>query len=264
MRVHQRLKQEIWVAVDGFVGKCLCNFRVLSREFPDLGNTPFLPFFFILGNNPTSCTYKFLQLVFVSSDRDVGSFNEYFEGMTFCAIPFEDRSTRNYIIKRFEVTGIPKLIILGPVPSDGGERPIINDNIRGLIESGELGEFPFHKKLYGDLARGGEDINEKTCLMIFHENGDDEEQENVVSVVKSVSEQFKKRGDMRFYWAIESKGMVPKVREALSREQVTEHPLMIILDLPDNGAYYVSKETEINFDNVIKFICGKRKRHQLR
>lgn len=84
------------------------------------------------------------ELVFISSDRDQNAFNEYFAEMTFWALPFEYRDEKIALSKLFGISGIPSLLMLGPVPEGGGERPIINTQLRGIIESGDFSKFPFH------------------------------------------------------------------------------------------------------------------------
>merc|ERR1712071_264354 len=86
------------------------------------------------------------ELVFISSDRDQKSFDEYFSEMTFWALPYEHRDQKTALSKLFDISGIPSLLMLGPVPAGGGNRPIINAELRGIIESGDFSEFPFHSK----------------------------------------------------------------------------------------------------------------------
>ena len=75
------------------------------------------------------------ELVFVSSDSDESAFNEYFDTMSFCALPYEHREAKATLSKLFEVRGIPTLIMLGPVSDESGSRPLINKNIRQFIEN---------------------------------------------------------------------------------------------------------------------------------
>ena len=204
------------------------------------------------------------ELVFVSSDRDQAGFDEYWGEMTFCALPFEDRAAKNGLAKRFKVQGIPKLIILGPVPEGGGDRPLINDNLRPVIEAGDFSDFPFHKKPYGDLdASGGEDINDKKCLVVFHENGDDDEQEEVVDVVKAVAEERNDGDDISYYWCNNPKGLGQRVREVIKMKEIGEDPLVVLLDVPDQGGFYVSQESDFSKDSVTKFLNAPGERKQM-
>merc|ERR1712012_442691 len=127
------------------------------------------------------------ELAFVSSDRDENSFNDYFEKMSFCALPYVHRDAKSALSKMFEVSGIPTLVMLGP-ENENGERELINGNVRGHIESVSFDEFPFYKKNYGDVENGAEGLNDTKSLVIFHENGDDDEQDNIKEVCKKVAE----------------------------------------------------------------------------
>jgi len=53
-----------------------------------------------------------LEVVFVSSDRDEPSFNEYFGEMPWLSLPFADRDRKNMLSKKFKVKGIPSVVFL--------------------------------------------------------------------------------------------------------------------------------------------------------
>jgi len=204
------------------------------------------------------------ELAFVSSDRDQSGFDEYWAEMTFCALPFDDRAAKNGLAKRFKVQGIPKLIILGPVPEGGGDRPLLNDNLRPVMEGGDFSDFPFLKKPYGDLdASGGEDINDKKCLVVFHENGDDDEQQEVVDVVKAVAEERNDGDDVSYYWCTNPKGLGERVRAAIKTTDIGDDPLVVLLDIPDQGGFYVSKESDFSKESLMKFLGAPGERQQM-
>ena len=200
------------------------------------------------------------ETVFVSSDRDLKSFQEYFGEMTFCALPFEDRDAKAGLSKRYGVRGIPKLIMLGPV-DDGGERPLINDNLRSVMEAGDFSEFPFPKKNYGDLE-GGDDLNEKKILVVFNENGDDEDQEETREILKEVARQLKAEEDMSFYWSLEGGRMGERIKE-LTKVEASNGAAAIILDIPDGGGYYVCGGTDLTVKNLKDFVKTPGRRNQL-
>ncbi len=164
------------------------------------------------------------ELVFISSDRDESSFNEYFKTMTFCALPFEHREVDAALSKMFKVEGIPTLVMLGPVADESGNRPLINANISNFIKNEEFSEFPFHRKNYGSLGDCADDLVEKAVL-IFHENGDDEEQDHVKRIVKEAALKAKENGkDLNIYWALSN------VRwRQLFEPHLIYHPFQMIL-----------------------------------
>ena len=61
-------------------------------------------------------------MVFVSSDKDMGQFQEYFATMPWLAIPPGDKR-KDALSKRYEVEGIPTLVLL-----DGATGEEINAN----------------------------------------------------------------------------------------------------------------------------------------
>ena len=203
------------------------------------------------------------ELVFVSSDSDEESFKTYFSEMSFCALPYEHRDAKKVLSKMYNIGGIPTLLMLGPVCNeDTLERPIINKNIRGFIEEGDLSQFPFPEKNYGNVD-SAEDINEVRAVVVFHEAGDDDEQQKIKDLVKAVA---KKREDdltVKFFWALSSDGLGPRLRSLLKMNEVPGEPEMIMLDLPDNGGYYKSEINDITADSVIEFIESPGERHQL-
>ncbi|EEF37007.1 nucleoredoxin, putative [Ricinus communis] len=53
------------------------------------------------------------EVIFISSDRDQASFDEFFSGMPWLALPFGDVRKAS-LSRKFKVQGIPMLIALGP------------------------------------------------------------------------------------------------------------------------------------------------------
>jgi len=202
------------------------------------------------------------ELVFVSSDRDDASFQGYFDEMPFWALAFEERETKQELSKHFDVQGIPSLIMLGPVPEGGGDRPLINPSLRGVIETGDFSEFPFCPKPYSDLSKDSDGISEKRCLVVFCEGCDDDEQSEIIDLVKTISEKMKDR-DMGFFYATSPGGMVNRVREALKIKDKMDNAVMALLDIPDNGGYYLSDVTNLTESEIEKFIASPGERLQL-
>lgn len=180
------------------------------------------------------------ELVFVSSDRDEESFKEYFDTMSFCALPFEYRDEKAALSKMFKVQGIPMLIILGPT-DETGNRPVINTSVRSFVENEEFSEFPFHKKNYGDVG-GAEDLEDVKCIVIFHENGDDDEHDEIKSIAKEAAAKAKEAGkEVNIYWSLTPGGLGGRIRSLTGLPDMSDDPTMIMLDIPN---YYKSSETE--------------------
>ncbi|CAF1118739.1 unnamed protein product [Rotaria sordida] len=66
-----------------------------------------------------------LEIVFVSSDEDQATFDEYFKEMPWKALPYSDRDRSIELGEKFNIEGIPTLVILSPtcekITSDGVE-----------------------------------------------------------------------------------------------------------------------------------------------
>ena len=78
-------------------------------------------------------------MVFVSSDKDMGQFQEYFATMPWLAIPPGDKR-KAALSARFEVEGIPTLVLI-----DGATGETINANGRGAVGGDPEGrKFPWH------------------------------------------------------------------------------------------------------------------------
>jgi len=58
------------------------------------------------------CKPNGVEIVFISSDRDIQSFNEYFGKMPWMSLPEGDKQTQAKLSKTFEVNGIPHLLVL--------------------------------------------------------------------------------------------------------------------------------------------------------
>ncbi|KAL9240949.1 hypothetical protein vseg_015114 [Gypsophila vaccaria] len=76
------------------------------------------------------------DVIFVSRDRDQSSFNEYYSGMPWLALPFGDER-KAYLSRRFKVKGIPFLVAIGP------EGKTITTEARHLISAFGADAFPF-------------------------------------------------------------------------------------------------------------------------
>jgi len=71
-----------------------------------------------------------IEVIFASSDRDQGSFDEYFAEMPWMAIPFTDREQTGKMSQRFGVQGIPMLVVL-----NGDNGKLVMENGRGAVQS---------------------------------------------------------------------------------------------------------------------------------
>jgi len=79
-------------------------------------------------NIPSS--FLFLQIVFVSSDRDQASFDEYYNEMPWLALPHGQDDTKANLAEKYGIRGIPTLILVnnkGETITADGRNIIMND-----------------------------------------------------------------------------------------------------------------------------------------
>lgn len=190
-------------------------------------------------------------------------FDQYFSEMSFCALPYEERQAKADIATRLQIRGIPSLQIFGPRPADGGDRPLINANVRSVIQHGDyLSDFPYKPKPYGDLNTTTADINNFRCVIIFDEAADSEEQEDTEEALKMAAERCPDK-QVRFLWAHDASGLSKTVRNALKLGPITEKPTMVLLDIPDQGGFYTNEGDEITLESVVKFMNNPGTRKQI-
>jgi nucleoredoxin len=57
---------------------------------------------------------KRFDIIFVSSDKEQAAFDEYYGEMPWLALPYDRRSQKDALSKKYKVQGIPSLVVLGP------------------------------------------------------------------------------------------------------------------------------------------------------
>ncbi|RDY14033.1 putative nucleoredoxin 1, partial [Mucuna pruriens] len=77
-----------------------------------------------------------LEVVFISSDRDQASFDEFFAGMPWLALPYGD-SRKKFLSRKFNVSGIPTLVAIG---SNG---QTVTKDARDLVALHGANAYPF-------------------------------------------------------------------------------------------------------------------------
>lgn len=121
------------------------------------------------------------EIVFISSDKDDESFNEYFGKMPWLAVPFSDAEARKNLKQLFKVRAIPHLVILdetGKVLSNEGVKfikhfgpeayPFTSERINYLRLEEEWAKE--NQSLRSLLVYGSRDFlisNEENKVMVF-------------------------------------------------------------------------------------------------
>lgn len=87
--------------------------------------TPQLALFY----NTVNAQEKQVEIIFVSYDRSESQFNEYFAGMPWLAVPYNDRGKAEALGNRFGVQGIPSLVLIdnnGNMKSKDGRNDVMS------------------------------------------------------------------------------------------------------------------------------------------
>ncbi|KAI3698480.1 hypothetical protein L2E82_42055 [Cichorium intybus] len=87
------------------------------------------------------------EVVFISSDRDKDSFDEYYNTMPWLALPFGDKRKQS-LSRVFKVKGIPLLAALGPTGKT------VTTKARGLIMAHGAEAFPFTDERMAEIEAG--------------------------------------------------------------------------------------------------------------
>jgi nucleoredoxin len=100
------------------------------------------------------------EIIFVSSDRDQSSFDEYYAEMPWCALPFSNRALKQTLGGKFKVSGIPAFFLVNP------EGEVYNDKGRGVVQK-PIADFPWlpptmAEVFTNDLALVDKNGNEST------------------------------------------------------------------------------------------------------
>jgi len=203
-----------------------------------------------------------LEIIFSTGDKTEAEFKDYYKEMQsaggdWLAIPWANSAQRSELDSLFEVSGIPCLVIV----DENGQ--VINKNARGLVDSDPSGEgFPWAPPLVGNLAQP-EGLNDTPSICVLMETAPEEQQKTIMTQIERVAERFaaakSKSEDMPylFFTARSSEGPVPQIRAmcGIPSDGVSQ-PVMLMLDIGDNGAYYRPAEldAEITVETIAAFI----------
>ena len=207
---------------------------------------------------------KQLEVIFVSSDKSPQEFHEYYSTMPWLAIPQGDKR-KEALSKRFGVRGIPSFVLI-----DAATGETISDNARGAVSSDPEGaNFPWRPKPLVDMcAEGPEGINDETALCVMLEGCDEATTAKAKAVLEPIAEKSKAAGkELLFFYAPKDAEPAPQIRKLTKLGAATNTPQMVLLDIPDEGGYYVSPATEVTSETVNGFLeayaAGALERKQL-
>jgi nucleoredoxin len=209
---------------------------------------------------------KNFEIVFVSSDRSDKDFQEYFAEMPWLALKYADRNLKNELSKAFGVSGIPSLVLLD------SDFSVITKNGRAAVMR-DVEEFPFHDKPVADLATDTDGLNEFPCVMVLADKATADEQAKAYAALEPLAAEYKAAAkandddqEILFFLAKTAGGPVPRIRE-LCKVEASAAPQLILLDIPDNGGFYVGDAKQISTDGLRTWLsdykASKLERKQL-
>lgn len=108
------------------------------------------------------------EVVYVSSDEDSDAFNEYHASMPWPAIPFSDLGTKISLNRKFEIEGIPCLIILQPCDTKD-ETASLYEGVEIVYRYG-VDAFPFTKERLQQLKEEDREKEENQTLFTLLTN----------------------------------------------------------------------------------------------
>ncbi|KAK7283430.1 hypothetical protein RIF29_12944 [Crotalaria pallida] len=89
------------------------------------------------------------EIVYVSSDEDLDAFNSFYGNMPWLAVPFSDLETKKALNRKYEVEGIPCLIMLQPGESNNkdydGDNAALRNGVELIYRYG-IQAYPFSKE----------------------------------------------------------------------------------------------------------------------
>lgn len=196
------------------------------------------------------------EFVFVSSDRDEKSFNDYYDEMPWLALPFSNRKGKAELSTLFGVRGIPSLVTL----SDGGV--VINKAARGVAEDDPEGkDFPWFPKPVNNVNDVTDGLNDEICVVMLLDGAKAEDQTarkadlNAVGA-KHYAEARAKNTESKYRFFFEdTKGQVSGQIRKLC--QVETGAQTVILDLGDGGTYYYANKEGDVAGLIAEFEAGK-------
>ncbi|XP_050267750.1 probable nucleoredoxin 2 isoform X1 [Quercus robur] len=109
------------------------------------------------------------EIVYVSSDEDLNAFNNYHALMPWLAIPFSDLETKKALNRKFDIEGIPCLVILQP--NSNKDDATLHEGVELVYRYG-VRAFPFTKERLENLLEEEREKHERQTLTNLITNHD--------------------------------------------------------------------------------------------
>lgn len=195
------------------------------------------------------------EIIFVSSDSDEAKFDEYRGEQPWLALPFADRKAKEALSEKFEIEGIPSLVIIGP---DGS---IINGDARGLVAGDPEGKkYPWVPPLVPDLSDASFIEDSPTLIVMADGFGDKDAAESLrETMIGAATKERDEHADngVRFALALPGDQLAERIRSLAKLGDAKESASMVILDIPDEGGFYTNSD-DVTADAIQKFVDSYR------
>merc|ERR1719359_1215632 len=193
----------------------------------------------------------------------------------YLALPFSQRQQKEELSSMFGVEGIPTFVVVG---ADG---QVVNANARGKVSGGVDAVLAqgWAPPAVGNMANGpaaaGTDINECPTVVVMCEGADAATQKSVEEALEPIAKKYieeaKATGDDPKYIFLIAKGGGPiEQLKALTKKDAGSaidaagtKPAMLLFDIPDDGAFYLSSTNDITSGSVEAFL-GSREDGQVK
>lgn len=186
---------------------------------------------------------KNFEVVFCSLDNDQKQYEEYYGSMPWLTLGFENKAVTK-LKNILGVEGIPCLVLcnteLEPVTADGVE----------AVKATGVDGFPWLPADVKDLNQEPDDINAKACLVFFMESASEDKKEAYINMLNEVAPSI--RDAVSIFFVKESGDVSEQIRAML---QITDSPILTIVDIPDNGGFYVAP-SEFSAESIVSFVQG--------
>ena len=187
---------------------------------------------------------KPFEVVFCSMDNDASEYAEYYGPMPWCTIGFQC-PVLNKLKEQLGVEGIPYFVLFD------AEGNVITADGRSAVESQGAEGYPWMPAALKDLNQEPDDINARPCFVAFMYKVccSGEKKESAIAALLPIAEQY--RNVLSFFYAKEEGDVSNQIRGMI---QADTCPMICIVDIPDNGGYYVPEKNDLTTENVTEFI----------
>eukprot|EP01063_Lacrimia_lanifica_P036695 TRINITY_DN7357_c0_g1_i1.p1 TRINITY_DN7357_c0_g1~~TRINITY_DN7357_c0_g1_i1.p1 ORF type:complete len:497 (+),score=183.00 TRINITY_DN7357_c0_g1_i1:224-1492(+) len=207
------------------------------------------------------------EIIFVSSDKSEDEMKSYFTEShgDYLAMDYNCLE-REKMKELIDAPGIPTFAVFSP------EGKLINKAGRERVDAGvaDVKENGWGPPALGNLATGtkaaGLDLNSAMSVIVNVEGCDDDEQNHVEQALLATANEYIANGngtpEVIFFISKQSSGISSRIAQLTKSAGSARcgapgnDPLMLCLNLSENGAFYESAETDITVDNVKAFIAS--------